>query len=254
MRRGNFSICFFHVIDLNLNKTGVFSGVDSAFSIKVIIQPESGQKRKPGDKPLMHHESRSYCDTHSTFNSFRAPRYPGQSLLRWDAVRGLGFTKEVFAFRKHLVVVILAPPDLRAHPGELPDAINFLVPDVTDTVSMAFDRNCLARLVGILLVRYTKLVVTDDLVIRNLLPSASTDEVLCLEQKISKESGVGGHGDEFIGGHSLPYLVEEGAVVNLHQVRSDIGGEVRRLEAGVSTDPQGGCNAFAETLPVLLQC
>ncbi len=92
---------------------------------------------------------------------------------------------------------------------------------------MAFDRNCLARLVGILLVRYTKLVITRDLVIRSLLPSGSSDKVLCLEQRIADDFGVGGHGDEFIGGHSFPKLVQEGAVVNLHLIRSDGGVEVR---------------------------
>ncbi len=119
---------------------------------------------------------------------------------------------------------------------------------------MAFDRNCLARLVGILLVRDTKLVITRDLVISSLLPSGSSDKVLCLEQRIADDFGVGGHGDEFIGGHSFPKLVQEGAVVNLHLIRSDGGVEVSQSENGVNTDPQGGGDAPAETLPVLLQC
>lgn len=121
----------------------------------------------------------------------------------------------ISAFHKHLVIVVLIPSGIRAQPSELPDAGDFSVPHDPYAVSVAFHRDGLARLVGILLVCYTHLVGSDDLVVGDLLPAASADEVLCLEQWIAEELGVGGHGDEFISRHGLPHFVEEGAVVNL---------------------------------------
>ena len=79
------------------------------------------------------------------------------------------------------------------------------------------------RLICVFLMRHTQLVVSSDFRIRNLLPFRRTLEMLGFERWISEHFRVGRHCDEFIGRHSLPELVEEGAVV----------------------DAESGCNAFA---------
>lgn len=169
----------------------------------------------------------------------------------WLFRRGLVFPKVISAFHKHLVVVVLVPPGIRAQARELPAAADVAVAHDPHAVSVALHRDGLARRVGVLLVRDPHLVGADDLVVGDLGPAAAADEVLRLEQRVTEELGVGGHGEEFVGGHGVPHLVEEGAVVDL------AGNQVRfegREWAGRRTYPQGRGDAFAETLPVLLWC
>jgi len=83
-------------------------------------------------------------------------------------------------------------------------------------VSVSLNGDLLAGFVGVLLVRHAKLVVANDLVIRDLLPLSAADEVLGLEERVAEHVRVGNHGYEFLSGHRLPDLVEEGTVVDLY--------------------------------------
>jgi hypothetical protein len=94
---------------------------------------------------------------------------------------------------------------------------------------MALERNSGPRLVRVLLMGHAQLVVTDNLVVRYLLPLACALEMLRHKSRVPEDLGVRDHCHEFFGRHGFPYLVEEGAVV----------------------DTEGGCDACSETCPVL---
>jgi hypothetical protein len=148
--------------------------------------------------------------------------------LSRDTSSLLGLAKLISALSKDLVKVVLEPPDIRVQARELPHAVNLLVPMGVVAVRMALDGNVRASLVAVLLVRDAELVVADDLVVGNLLPLGAPDEVLGHEGGVAEDFGVGGHFHELVGGHRLPDLVEEGAVV----------------------DAEGGGNALGQTGPV----
>ena len=90
-------------------------------------------------------------------------------------------------------------------------------------MSMSLNGNLGAGFIGVPLVRHAKLVVANDLVIRDLLPFGATDEVLGLEERVAEHRFVGNHGDEFLSRHRLPNLVEEGTVVDLDGAQLSAG-------------------------------
>ena len=97
-------------------------------------------------------------------------------------------------------------------------------------VSVSLNGDLLEGCVGVLLVRHAKLVVANDLGIRDLLPLSAADEVLGLEERVAEHGRVGNHGYEFLSRHCLPDLVEEGTVVDLY--RAQLSGR-RRWFVGV---------------------
>lgn len=137
----------------------------------------------------------------------------------------------VTTFSEDLVKVVLAPPDVGRETSKLPYTIDLLVPVLVGGVCVTLHLDSLLGLVGVPLVGYTKLVPANNFVVRNTLPLGATDEVLCAESLVTEDRGVRSHGDEVVGGHGGPFLVEERAVV----------------------DVDGGSNTFAETSPVLLE-
>jgi hypothetical protein len=141
----------------------------------------------------------------------------------------LGLAKLVSALSEDLVEVVLEPPDIRVEAGELPHAVDLLVPVGVVAVSVALDGDVCAGLVAVLLVGHAELVVADDLVVRDLLPLGAADEVLGHEGGVAEDLGVRGHLDELVCGHGLPDLVEERAVV----------------------DAEGRGNALGQACPVL---
>lgn len=148
---------------------------------------------------------------------------------RRDTSSLLSLAHLVSALSKHLVEVVLGPPDIGVEAGELPHAVDLLVPVGVVAVSVALDGDVLAGLVAVLLVGNTELVVADDLVVGHLLPLGAADEVLGHESGVAEDFGVGGHLDKLVGGHGFPELVEERAVV----------------------DAEGGSDALGEAVPVL---
>jgi hypothetical protein len=134
-----------------------------------------------------------------TNRAFRLSSYPlfRPSLFIPELVSPIG---------KHLVEVVLKPPDVGAQPGKLPHAVDLAVPVLVGAVGVALDGNLGARLVRVLLVRHAQLV---------LFPLGRADEVLRLEERVAQHRGRRDHGDVFFGRHGFPELVEEGAVVDL---------------------------------------
>jgi hypothetical protein len=141
----------------------------------------------------------------------------------------LGLAKLVSALGEDLVEVVLEPPDIRVEAGELPYAVDLLVPVGVVAVGVTLDGDVRAGLVAVLLMRHTELVVADDLVVRDLLPLRAADEVLGHEGGVAEDLGVRGHLDELVCGHGLPDFVEERAVV----------------------DAEGRGNALGQACPVL---
>lgn len=141
----------------------------------------------------------------------------------WDSSRLLGLAEGFSARSENLVEVILEPPDLRVQAGKLPHAVDLLVPVGVGAVSMSLDGDLGAGCIGVPLVRHAKLVVANDLVIRDLLPLGAADEVLGLEERITEHVWVGNHGNEFLSRHRLPDLVEEGTVVDLYGAQLSAG-------------------------------
>lgn len=127
----------------------------------------------------------------------------------------LVLAKRVAAISKHGLEVVLGPADLGVESRKLPHAVDLLVPVHVVAVRVALDGDRLAARVRVLLVRHAQLVVPDDLRVRYLLPARAADEVLRLEQRVAEDRLVADHGDELLGRHGLPDLVEEGAVVDL---------------------------------------
>ena len=123
--------------------------------------------------------------------------------------------KSIATVSEHFVKVVLAPSDIWAKTGKLPHSVHLLVPVRVGAVGMALDRDLLSAGVGVLLVWYAQLVIADNLVIRDLLPSGPADEVLCHEEFVAQHGLVGDHLEEVFGRHGLPDLVEEGTVVDL---------------------------------------
>lgn len=134
----------------------------------------------------------------------------------WDSSRLLGIAKGISTRFENLVEVILGPSDFWVQAGKLPLAVDLLVPVGVGAVSVSLNSDLLAGCVSVLLVRHAKLVVANDLVIRDLLPLSAADEVLGLEERVAEHVRVGNHGYEFLGRHRLPDLVEEGTVVDLY--------------------------------------
>ena len=141
----------------------------------------------------------------------------------WDSSRLLGLAEGFSARSENLVEVILEPPDLRVQAGKLPHAVDLLVPVGVGAVSMSLDGDLGAGFIGVPLVRHTKLVVANDLVIRDSLPLGAADEVLGLEERVTEHVFVGNHGNEFLSRHRLPNLVEEGTVVDLYEAQPSAG-------------------------------
>lgn len=140
----------------------------------------------------------------------------------------LHITHLIPALSKHLIKVILRPPNIRVQARKLPHTIHLLIPMDIIAVRVTLDSDVLAGLVAVLLVRDAQLVVAGDLVVGDLLPLGAADEVLRHEGWVAEDFGVRGHFHELVGGHGFPELVEEGAVV----------------------DAEGGCDAFGEAGPV----
>lgn len=110
---------------------------------------------------------------------------------------------------EHLVEVVFEPSDVGAEPGKLPLPVHLLVPVLVEAVRVSLDRHLGPCLVSVSLVRHAELVVARHLVVARPLPSGATDEVLCLQERVSEHRGAGGHGDKLLGRHGLPGLVEE---------------------------------------------
>lgn len=142
------------------------------------------------------------------------------TLVVLGILHAIRFVKVNLGIREDLVIIILKPPDIRTQTGKLPDAIYLPVPHGRPAVRVALDRNRLARLVGVLLMRHADLVAAGDLRLGNLLPSGRADEMLRLQQRIPEELWIGSHCDELIGWHVFPYLVEERAVIDLDDVNN----------------------------------
>jgi hypothetical protein len=123
--------------------------------------------------------------------------------------------KLITAAGEDAIEIVLRPPDLGVEPGELPDAIDLLVPVRVGGVGVALDGDLGARGVGVALVGDAQLVHAYDLVVGHLLPLGAADKVLRHEKGVAEHGRVGDHADEFIGRHRFPELVQEGAVVDL---------------------------------------
>lgn len=181
----------------------------------------------------MNKVDRICCDSFHHGNCIKKPSavkaHRKRSSSRRDTSSLLSLTHLVSALSKDLVEVVLGPPDVGVEAGELPHAVDLLVPVGVVAVSVALDGDVLAGLVAVLLVGNTELVVADDLVVRDLFPLGAADEVLGHKSGVAEDFGVGGHLDELVGGHGFPELVEEGAVV----------------------DAEGGSDALGEAVPVL---
>ena len=114
-----------------------------------------------------------------------------------------------------LVVIVLGPPDIRHKTSKPPQSVDFTVKSCGPTVRMALILHFLEIIVTVFLVRDTHLVVTCDLVLRCLNPSARPNEVLCFDAWIAKEAGAGRHPDELLNGQRVPRHARHGAVVDL---------------------------------------
>lgn len=121
----------------------------------------------------------------------------------------------VAAAGEDLVEVVLAPADLGAEAGELPDAADLAVPVGVGAVGVALDGDLGARPVRVALVRHPQLVVADDLGVRDPLVRRAPDEVLRHQERVAEHRVARDHRDELLGRHGLPQLVQERTVVNL---------------------------------------
>ena len=142
---------------------------------------------------------------------------PSLRLLGRNPAGRLGLPERVPSAREYLVKIVLKPSDIWRQPCKLPLAVHLPVPVLVGAMRVALDCNLLATGVGVSLVRHTELVPTNDFVVRHLLPLGSTDEVLCLQQRIAQHVRIRRHLEELIRWHGLPHLVQERAVVDLLQ-------------------------------------
>ena len=139
---------------------------------------------------------------------------------------------------KHLIEIILEPPDIRAQPRKLPLPPDLLIPMLIRAMRVPFDFDLFEAGVRVLLVRHAQLVPGDDFVVGDALPlGGAADEVLRAERGVAEDGFGRGHGDEVGGGHGVPFLVEEGPVVDVEgwgDAFGEAGPVLRGGEGGVS--------------------
>jgi hypothetical protein len=132
-------------------------------------------------------------------------------------------TKALPPTRKHLIKIILKPPDIRRQPSKLPHPIHLLIPMLVGAVGMALDRDGGQRLVSVLLVGDAELVPGDDLGGGDHLPFGGAAEMLGFEGGVPEHGWGGDHGEEVGGRHGGPGFVEEGGVVYEEGWGDDLG-------------------------------
>lgn len=93
---------------------------------------------------------------------------------------------------------------------------------------VTFDHDSGASFVCVFLVRNTKLVMSNDLVVGYFLPFGASDEVLCLQGGIPQHVRIASHFNEFFCWHFLPEFVQEGPIV----------------------DSKGGSDTFGQSVPI----
>lgn len=93
---------------------------------------------------------------------------------------------------EHAIEIVLAPPDIRAQPRELPHPVHLLVPVGVEAVRVALDQDLLARGVLVLLVGDAQLVVPRDFGVADFFPFRAPDEVLGHEEGVAEDVRVGG--------------------------------------------------------------
>jgi hypothetical protein len=118
---------------------------------------------------------------------------------------------------ENLVEVKLAPSDIWVETGKLPHTINLLVPMLVVAVGMTLDLDLRSCSVRVSLMRDTKLVPSNDCVVRDLLPLGLADEMLGHESFVSEDERVRNHLEVIRCWHGLPDLSEERAVVDLER-------------------------------------
>nr|POE79761.1 hypothetical protein CFP56_07826 [Quercus suber] len=165
------------------------------------------------------------------------PLFISELVPATQGLRGLcGLAVFIPTAGEHLVEVVLGPPDVGVQAGELPHAVDLLVPVGVVGVGVALDGDGGHGGVGVLLVGDAQLVVADDLVVRHLLPLGAADEVLRLQRRVAQHVRVRGHLHKLLGRHRLPDLVEEGAVVDA-QRRRDALAQARPVFRVVAVRP-----------------
>ena len=127
----------------------------------------------------------------------------------------LFLSKMLFPLRKHLIIIKLRPIDLGTHSGKPPLPLNASIPHRRRPMCMTFHRHLGERVTGVSLMCNAQLMMSHHLLFGRLLPRAQPDQMLRFQERVSQETGVRGHKDEFVTGHRFPDLVEEGAVINL---------------------------------------
>lgn len=116
---------------------------------------------------------------------------------------------------------------------------------------VTFDHDSGARFVCVFLVRDTKLVMSNDLVVGYFLPFGASDEVLCLQGGIPQHVRIASHFNEFFCWHFLPEFVQEGPIVD-SKGRSDTFGQSVPIFGIVAVGPFVDCSHaalhFCETM------
>jgi hypothetical protein len=183
-------------------------------------------------KDAIHEQSTMHSSCRNR-HAHHSPNRNSRLLLLADRLlRASISTKALPPTLKHLIKIILSPPDIRRQTGKLPHAIYLLVPMLVGAVGIALIRDGGQRFVGVLLVGDVELVPGDALGGGDHLPLGGTAEVLGFESRVAEDGGGGDHGEEFGGGHGGPGFVQEGGVIYKDGGGDDLGEAVPVLVGG----------------------
>jgi hypothetical protein len=80
---------------------------------------------------------------------------------------------------------------------------------------MPLVQNLLQGVIFVLLVRHTHLMLSRDLIDSGLSPFACTNEMLCLDARVTEEVRARDHSQELLSRHSFEKLADDASVVNL---------------------------------------
>ena len=113
--------------------------------------------------------------------------------------------------------IVLIPPNRRLQSSQLPLSIDFLVIVLDQGMPMAlcFDFFLVRR--SIALVRCTKLMVASGSCVGVLLKFRTSDEVLCVDERVAHKPRVTDHSNELVRWHGVPFLSGDFGVVDLDE-------------------------------------
>lgn len=133
---------------------------------------------------------------------------------------------------KVIWAISLVPPNQGLQSRELPHAVNLLVIMLVSSLAVTLQLDLLQVRRSVHLMSGTQLMVADNVIVGDLLPASSAEEMLRLDAWVTEELGVCDHGHEVLGGHGVPFSFANGGIID-EEFRGD--------------------DAF-ETFPVLREC